>query len=103
MRMSRYRNGVEYVFHGLVVKSLDVEVLAGTPFMEVNDISVRPAKHQVIFGNGRSFTYGSNPCSSENAAARRAVLLRAPITSTTIWPGEFIEIELPSSVPSDSE
>ena len=30
-------------FKGLVVEDLDVEVLAGTPFMEVNDIAVHPA------------------------------------------------------------
>ena len=32
----------------LVVEDLDVDVLAGTPFMITNDISVRPAKGYVI-------------------------------------------------------
>ena len=34
--------------------------------------------------------------------ARRAVVLRAPATSTTLWPGDYIELELPQSLPSDS-
>ena len=32
----------------LVVEDLDVDALAGTPFMITNDISVRPAKGQVL-------------------------------------------------------
>lgn len=31
-------------FEGLVVENLEVDVLAGTPFMETNDITVRLAK-----------------------------------------------------------
>ena len=37
----------EFSFEGLVVENLNVDVLAGMPFMETNDISIRPAKHQV--------------------------------------------------------
>ena len=32
----------------LVVDDLDVDILAGIPFMTVNDISVRPAKQQIM-------------------------------------------------------
>jgi len=41
------------------VENLDVEVLAGTPFMETNDVSIRPAKHQVLVGDSSTFAYGS--------------------------------------------
>ena len=34
-------------FEGLVMENFDVEVLAGTPFMETNDVSIRPAEHHV--------------------------------------------------------
>jgi hypothetical protein len=101
--VSLFRDGIEYIFQGLVVENLDVDVLAGTPFMEANDIAVRPAKRQVILGSGDVYTYGSQQCSSANTAARRALVLRAPSVSTTIWPGEFVEIELPSDVPTDGE
>ena len=33
-----------FQYEGMVVENLDVEVLAGTPFIEANDIAVRPAK-----------------------------------------------------------
>ena len=77
----------EFSFEGLVVENFDVDVLAGTPFMETNDISIRPAKRQVTIGT----------------AARRAIVLRASPTSTTIWPGDFVEINLPDDAPPDCE
>ena len=33
-----------FQFEGLVVEDLDVDILAGSPFMSVNDIAVRPAR-----------------------------------------------------------
>ena len=32
----------------LVVSDLEVDILAGIPFMTINDVSLRPAKHQII-------------------------------------------------------
>ena len=34
---------------------------------------------------------------------RRAFVLRAPTPSKTVWPGEFVEVQLPDDAPSDSE
>jgi hypothetical protein len=85
-----------------VIENLDVDVLASTPFMETNDVAVHPAKRQVILSNGSACTYGSVQSQASTAAARRALVLRAPPTSTTIWPGEFVEIELPGDVPADT-
>ena len=102
-RLSFDRDGKEFIFEGLVIENLDVDVLAGTPFMETNDVAVRPAKRQVILSNGSAYTYGSVQSQASTAAARRALVLRAPPTSTTVWPGEFVEIELPGDVPADTE
>ncbi|CAB4022389.1 Hypothetical predicted protein [Paramuricea clavata] len=77
---------------------LVVEILAGTPFMEANDISVRPARCTVLICD-TSYTYGSNE--TKSPAVRCAVVLRAPSTSTTIWPGEFIEIAVPDGIPDN--
>ena len=41
------RAGKQLALDALVVDNLDVDVLAGTPFLIANDISVRPAKCQV--------------------------------------------------------
>ena len=41
------------------IENLDVAILAGTPFMEANDVAVRPAKREVLLGNGSIYTNGS--------------------------------------------
>ncbi|KAL9978907.1 hypothetical protein ACROYT_G016491 [Oculina patagonica] len=101
-RLSFTRGDRTFTFEGLVVEDLDVDVLAGTPFMETNDIAVRPAKRQVILGDGSIHHYGSHQPAVVSSAARRAIVLRSPSSSTTIWPGEFIEVDLPSDAPRDS-
>ncbi|KAK3103372.1 hypothetical protein FSP39_018802 [Pinctada imbricata] len=84
------------VFEGLVVENLDSDVLAGIPFMERNDISIRPSKQQIIIGEGYTYTYGLNSAASHVTVARRAQVLRASVSeTTTIWPGEFLELKVP--------
>ena len=75
------RDNQQLHFKGLVVENLDVEVLAGTPFMESNDIAVRPARRTVLVRN-ISYQYGSSE--TKSPAVRRAVVLKAPATSTII-------------------
>ena len=70
--------------------------------MESTDIAVRPAKRQVILGDGTIHNYGSQQPVTINSTPRRAIVLRSPPTSTTIWPGEFLELGLPSDAPPDS-
>ena len=102
-RLSFTRANREFSFEGLVVENLDVDVLAGTPFMGTNDISIRPAKQQVTTGDGLTYAYGSQAPAVTSTAARRAIVLRAPPTSTTIWPGDFVEINLPDEALPDCE
>ena len=97
------RDNTDFRFEGLVVEDLDVEVLAGTPFMETNDVAVRPAKKEVHLGNGSVYTYGSKSTPSPLPTVRRAFVLRAPAPSKTVWPGEFVEVRLPDDAPMDSE
>lgn len=81
----------------LVVSDLDVDILAGIPFMTVNDISVRPAKHQIIMGGSYSVTYGPTAPDVPEHRVRRtqAYVLRADRVSTVVWPGSFIEVDTP--------
>ena len=81
---------------------MDVEVLARTPFVKTNYIAVPPAKRLIALADGSSFTYGSSDDRSTQKAARRAVVPRAPATSTTLWPGDYIEPELPQDLPPKS-
>ena len=70
--------------------------------MESNDIAVRRAKRQVILGDGTIHNYGSQQPVSISPTACRAIVLCSPPTSTTVWPGEFLEVELPGDAPPDS-
>ena len=38
------RDNIELALDALVINELNVDILAGTPFMSTNDISVRPEK-----------------------------------------------------------
>ena len=96
------RGGKSFSFDGLIVENLDVEILAGTPFMESNDIAVRPAKRQVILGDGTTYLYGSIGKPTDSHSIRRMHVLRVPV-STTVWPGEFVEVDLPGDIPSDCD
>lgn len=78
------RNGKEFHVEGFVIGNLDVEILAGTPFMEVNDVSIRHAKHQIIIGDNIICTYGTSTTTvGRKHAIRRAHVLRA-ISSDTV-------------------
>jgi len=79
------------------------EVPARTPFMEANDVAVRPAKREVLLGNASVYTYGSKSPPSPIPTVRRAFVLRAPTSSKTVWPVEFLEVQLPDDAPPDSE
>ena len=50
------RGSETFHLEALVVENLDVDILGGVPFMEVNDITIRPSKQQVFLANGNSAT-----------------------------------------------
>ncbi len=51
-RLELSRDNKKFYLGALVVENLDVDLLAGTPFMEANDISLRPARRMVTLGDG---------------------------------------------------
>ena len=87
----------------LVVSDLDVDVLAGTPFMATNDISIRPAMQQITI-KGTSVTY-YNPTSSDShhhhVRCTQFHLLRSPAVASVIWPGEYLEMSIPKELEPD--
>lgn len=79
----------QLALEALVVVNLDVEVRAGVPFMECNDICLRPARKMITFGDGTTHYYGhrdvgASPhiaCHADVLPIRRPQLhvLRSPI------------------------
>lgn len=98
-RLTLTRDDKSFVFEGLVVGELDVDILGGVPFLSLNDITLRPAKHQIILSDNTAYTYGDKSARNTSGphAVRRAQshLVRAPPGLTTIWPGEYVEVKLP--------
>ena len=71
--------------------------------MASNDIAVRPAKQEIIIAGSDVVAYGPRNTPSNHHAVRCCQLLRAPPTSTTIWPGSFLELDAPSDFPPDAQ
>ena len=67
--------------------------------MEANNVAVRPAKRKVLLGNGSTYPCGSKAPTSPPTTVRRPFVLRAPTPSKTVWPGEFLEVQLPDDAP----
>ena len=101
-RLSFTRANREFSFEGLVVENLDVDILAGTLWRPMTFPSAQPLR-QVTIGDGPTYAYGSQAPAVTSTATRRAFVLRAPPTSTTIWPGDFVEINLPDEALPDCE
>ncbi len=90
------------MFEGLVVKSLDVDILAGVPFMTANDIGIQPAKHQIILLDGGVYLYGQAQTDSSRAhCVRRTHVVRMPSSGVTVWLGEFVQLQLPRDIGQD--
>ncbi|CAG2241165.1 unnamed protein product [Mytilus edulis] len=102
-RLTFTRDKHQLYFEGLVFENLDSDILAGIPFMEKNDISIRPARRQVLIGNDCVYKYGSSANGTSNCAVRRAHVARAPSDSTTLWPGDNIDVKIPTDMVSTDD
>ena len=99
-----HRNHFKLQLDALVVEELDVDILAGTPFMAINDVSVRPSRHQISIQDSL-FTYsGADDLDTAHNRVRRTQshVLRAPPASTVVWPGDYLELELPAHIEPDA-
>ena len=92
-----------YIFQldALVVRQLEDDILAGIPFLAVNDIAVRPAKRQIVVHGSDVISYGSQPESTPSVRRAQAHVLQSPV-KTVLMPGEFIQVSTPKDLPPDS-
>ena len=90
------RGDKSFELDALVVRQLDVDILAGNPFMVRNDIAVRPAHRKIIIGGSDVVHYGMTSRHIPQPTARRtqAFLLRCP-EHTVVFPGEYIQLDTP--------
>ena len=58
--LSLSRKGRTLTVEALLVKNLDVDILAGTPFMACNDIAVRPATQKILIAGCDIVSYDSS-------------------------------------------
>ena len=65
----------EFVFIGLVVTNLDVEILGSVPFMDRNDVTPRCAKKQIILSDNTIIPYQAITKATDSPSIRRSVLL----------------------------
>ena len=90
------RGGLGLRLDALVVKQLDVDVLAGNLFLVTNDIAVRPSKRQIIIQGVDSVEYGSQSSEHNDVPSARhtqTFLLRYP-RKTFLLPGITLSFKL---------
>lgn len=102
-RLILSRNGIPLSLDALIVTDLDVDILAGTPFMMMNDVSVRPARFEISIKDLETFSYGMGDSQSNQNTVRRvqSQILRAPPISNVVWPGDFLEVHTPIEFDND--
>ncbi len=83
------RGKKSFQFDALVVKSLDVNLLAGIPFLCLHDIYARPSQGQVVIQGTEAIPYG---LSDPKISVRRVQtqLLHSPVAQS-ILPGDYID------------
>ena len=95
--------GVDMKLEALVVSDIDLDILAGIPFMMVNDVAVRPSRHEIVIREKEVLYYGPTapPTTSHTIRRTQAHMIRAPPRITTVWPGEYLEVDVPASLSSE--
>ena len=68
------------------------DINAGEPFLEINDITVRPAKKRIIKGRD-IVNYASTSFGHPTIRRIQTFLCRAPSHPTTTFPGEYVTIK----------
>ena len=68
--MSLEHEDYMFQFHALVIENLDVEVLAGTPFIEEHNITLVLAKHEIILNDRHIILYGQSATKSRHHRVR---------------------------------
>ena len=96
------RGSATFQLDALVVQQLDVDVLAGNPFLATNDVATRPAKHQIVLNGSEIIHYGDTSLTKAAVRRTQSYLLRCPPRQTVLLPGEYIQLPTPESAEPDT-
>lgn len=99
MEFERYPH--KFKFNGLVVRNLKDEVVAGVPFLDLNDIWVRTSKKLIYIGDKEIIKYDTVR-SSHSANRSVAVILRVP-NQTALLPGDSVNFAVPPELHGESQ
>jgi hypothetical protein len=96
------RGDQAFNLQAVVVKELDVDILAGVPFMRDNGIVLDLPNDSIIIGK-KCIPYIANKKHSLSLEVRRSVsfLLKSD-KKETIFPGEYIEVASPSNLKNNT-
>ncbi len=86
------RDNISLHFEGLIVRGLECEVLAGIPFMEQNDVAIRPSRNEIAI-QGKMVSYDS--CRSTAGQGHCKRVYSAPVvceSHVTLFPSDSIDI-----------
>ena len=97
------RGHLLFQLDALVVKQLDVDILAGNPFLVRNDIAVRPCKKQIIIGDADIIHYGIEDGKTSMPPVRGTedFLLRST-RKIVVLTGDYLELHTPRDINSDT-
>ena len=102
-RFSMSRKNLTLYFEGLVVRDLEVDVLAGIPFMEHNDIGVWPSRKQIWIGSQQVLYETTNQLSTSKSAQIKRVSSFPVISDReiTLFPNDYLDVKC-TDTPKDS-
>ena len=103
VHFSIQRDGKNFKFDGLVVKTLSDDILGGMPFLHKNDIGIRPSKSQIIIRGTEIIKYNSKGvCTPMTRRTDVPYVLKSPSNQTVILPGEVLTLQTPDDAEANS-
>lgn len=92
------RDGKVMHMDALVVKELDVPILAGTAFQRINDVYPRISQQAVYIGN-KKYPYSYDDDCADLTNRRVQAYPLGTCSRTTLWPNDYLELPLPQGLP----
>ncbi len=96
------RGSLSLQLQAVVVKDLDCDILAGVPFMKLNNIVLDLPGEAIVISNKRiSYSSPQPDLHSANIRRSQSFLLR-PTRKEVILPGEYIELKTPTTLDDET-